>query len=329
LALTPVLGGWMHRVLADEPHLLRRVLGPVERLTYRLAGCDPAVPMTWRRYAGAVLAFNAAGIAVLLALLMFQSRLPFNPQGFPDVPFALALNTTISFVTNTNWQAYSGESTLSYLSQCAGLTVQNFVSAATGLAVLLALARGLASRGGGTLGNFWADLVRITLYLLLPLSAVLAVVLVGQGVVQSFAPYVPAVGMEGGAFEVPLGPAASQIAIKQLGTNGGGFFGTNSAHPFENPTPLSNFLQMLSILLLPAACVDLYGRMVGARRHAWAIFATMLVLFLATLGPGLYGEYQSNPVLGGQPQLEGRKPASGSRTACFGRGRPPPPRTGR
>lgn len=265
-ACTPVLGGFMAKVLAGERTPLTAWLAPLEGWIYRAAGCDPQTEMRWTTYAGALLAFNGAGFLAVLGLQLAQGVLPLNPQHLPRVPLGLALNTAVSFVTNTNWQAYSGEATLSYLTQMLGLTVQNFVSAATGIAVLLALTRGLARRGLTTVGNFWADVVRAVVYVLLPLSVVLAGLLVTQGVVQTLSPYVTATTLEGGAQIIPLGPAASQVAIKQLGTNGGGFFGANSAHPFENPTPLSNFLELLAILLLPAALTSTYGRLVGSRR---------------------------------------------------------------
>ena len=233
------------------------------------------------------------------------------------MPFVLALNTTISFVTNTNWQAYSGESTLSYLTQFLGLTVQNFVSAATGMAVAVAMARGFVRRQSSSVGNFWADLVRSVLYILIPLSLVLAIVLVGQGVVQTFAPYVEAHTLEGATQVIPLGPAASQIAIKQIGTNGGGFFGVNSAHPFENPTPLSNFLQMLSILLIPAALVYSFGKMVGDRKQGWSLYAAMMVLFLGGLAVSLFFEFQPNPSLGGLPYFEGKETRLGIATSSL------------
>lgn len=288
---TPLLGSWLAAVLRGEPPPWLRWLAPLERALYRAAGVDPAAEMTWSRYAGALIVFNLLGGAVVLALQLLQAHLPLNPQGFPAVPLGVAVNTAVSFLTNTNWQAYSGESSLSYLTQMAGLGVQNFLSAATGLAVLAALARGFSRKSAAGLGNFWADIVRSTLYVLLPLSLVFAVVLVSQGVVQSFAPYPTATTLAGTAQVIPLGPAASQIAIKQLGTNGGGFFGVNSAHPFENPTPLSNFLQTLALLLLPAACVYAYGMLVGAKRHAWVLFAVMLVFFLGALGLSLWSEY--------------------------------------
>ncbi|HEU5071242.1 MAG TPA: potassium-transporting ATPase subunit KdpA [Verrucomicrobiae bacterium] len=307
VALTPWHGEFLARALTGERHLLSRLLGPIEQFIYRLAGVDPGREMRWTEYAAALLWFNLAGVVFLFLLQWGQGVLPLNPQHLPAPAWHLAVNTAVSFVTNTNWQAYSGEVTLSYLTQMLGLTVQNFVSAATGIAVLLALTRGLARKSTQTLGNFWADLVRATLYVLLPLSLVLAVVLVGQGVVQSFSPYANVTTLEHAHQLVPLGPAASQIAIKQLGTNGGGFFGANSAHPFENPTPLTNFLEMLAILLIPSAMCLTYGRMVGSRRQGWAIWAAMMVLFLAGLGLALWAEYQPNPALAGLPNLEGKE----------------------
>ena len=290
VAATPLLGRWLADVLAGHVPAWLRWLTPVERAIYRIGGVAPAAEMTWRGYAGALLLFHGAGFVGLLALQLAQSHLPLNPAGLGPVPLGVAVNTAVSFITNTNWQAYSGEATMSYLTQMAGLGVQNFLSAATGLAVMAALARGLTRKSATTLGNFWADLVRSTVYVLLPLSLVLAVVLVSQGVVMSFAPYATATTLDGVQQVIPLGPAASQIAIKQLGTNGGGFFGLNSAHPFENATPLSNFLQTLAILLLPAACVYAYGRMVGARRHAWVVFGVMLAFFAGALTLSLWSE---------------------------------------
>jgi len=279
----------------------------IEGWVYRVAGTAPDKEMRWTEYAGALLWFNLAGLLLLLGLELTQSWLPFNPAGLPNVPWPLALNTAVSFVTNTNWQAYSGEAVMSYLTQMFGLTVQNFASAATGMAVLLALARGMARRSAATVGNFWADLVRCILYVLLPLSLAFAFVLVAQGVVQTLAPYVDVTTLEGVKQVVPLGPAASQIAIKQLGTNGGGFFGTNSAHPFENPTPLTNFLEMLAILLLPAAQVFMFGHMIGSRKHARALFSAMLVLLLAALGVAVWSECRGNPAFANLPLMEGKE----------------------
>ena len=306
IALTPLLGMFMARVFEGKRHPLF-FLKPVERALYKLAGVDEKREMRWTDYLGALLVFNLLGFLAVLGLQLFQARLPLNPQSLPNVPFWLALNTAVSFMTNTNWQAYSGEATLSYLVQMLGLTVQNFVSAATGMAVLLALARGLSRRCADTLGNFWADLVRTTVYVLLPLSFLLALVLVGQGVVQTFAPYVSVTTLEGQQQIIPLGPAASQIAIKQIGTNGGGFFGVNSAHPFENPTPLSNFLEMLAILLIPAAQTYTFGLMIGRRRHGWALFAVMLILVLGGFAIAWWAETSINPVTGLSAWMEGKE----------------------
>ncbi len=293
LATTPLLGRWLAGVIEGNPPAWLRWLAPVERVLYRIGGVRADEDMTWRAYARALVAFNLLGGLAVLGLQLAQAHLPFNPQGFGAVPLGVAVNTAVSFVTNTNWQAYSGEATMSYLTQMAGLSVQNFLSAATGLAVFAALARGLRRQSAAGLGNFWADLVRTTLYVLLPLSFVLAVVLVSQGVVQSFAPYATVKTLAGAEQVIPLGPAASQIPIKHLGTNGGGFFGQNSAHPFENPTPLSNFLETFAIIALPAACVWAFGMLVGARRHALVILGVMSGFLLVALGLSLWSELAS------------------------------------
>lgn len=306
-ALTPLLGGWMARVFSGQRHLLQRLLGPAERLVYRVAGIKPDTEMTWKGYAAALLVFDFIGLAFVLALQLAQHALPLNPAGMAGVPWPLALNTAVSFATNTNWQAYSGEATMSYLTQMLGLGVLNFLSAATGIAGVLAFIRGLTRRSAATLGNAWADLTRAVLYVLVPLAFVFAVVLVSQGTPQTFSAYQTATTLEGAEQVIPLGPAASQIAIKQLGTNGGGFFGVNSAHPFENPTPFSNFLQLLAILALPAALTFTFGRMVGSARQGWALFATMIVLYSATLGMSLWSEYTPNPVIAGATPLEGKE----------------------
>ncbi len=273
LAVKP-LGHYMALVL-DGERTTR-----VETFLYRLAGINPAAPMPWTQYALAFLLFNALGTLAVYAVLRLQAMLPLNPQHFAAVEPHTAFNIAISFATNTNWQNYGGETTLSYFSQMIALTVQNFVSAASGLAVLAALARSLARRNSDSIGNFWADLVRGTLYILLPLSLILALALVGQGVIQNFSSYVP---VDGSQQVLPMGPAASQVAIKQLGTNGGGFFNVNSAHPFENPTPFSNFLQVLSILLIPAALCYTFGHMVRDKRQGWALLAAMLLIFVPLL----------------------------------------------
>ncbi len=300
LALVKPLGWYMARVYSGHAPGAERLLGPVERALYRVAGVRADASMGWRQYAGAVLLFNLLGFAAVYALQLFQASLPANPQRLADVESGSAFNTAISFVTNTNWQGYSGEAAMSYATQMLGLCVQNFLSAATGMAVLVALVRGLSRKTAAGLGNFWVDMTRSTLYILLPLSILLAVVLVSQGVVQSFKPYqqVALVAGEPGAVQtLPLGPAASQIAIKQLGTNGGGFFGVNSAHPFENPTNLSNFLQCLAILLIPAALCWSFGEMVRDRRQGWALLGAMAAIFLALLVGAACFEQAGNPAL--------------------------------
>jgi K+-transporting ATPase ATPase A chain len=305
LAVTAPLGRWLASVLNGAPPAWLRWLAPFERVVCRLGGVRTDMDMTWRDYVTALIVFNLLGGTLVLVLQLTQGHLPLNPQNFGPVPLGVAVNTAVSFLTNTNWQAYSGEASLSYLTQMTGLGVQNFLSAATGLAVMAALARGFSRKSAAGLGNFWADIVRSTLYVLLPLSLVFAVVLVAQGVVQSFAAYPIATTLAGAEQIIPLGPAASQIAIKQLGTNGGGFFGVNSAHPFENPTPLTNFLQTLAILALPAACVYAYGLLVGARRHAWVVYGVMLAFFTVTLGLSLWSEYAAPGSVG--LALEGKE----------------------
>ena len=307
IGLTPFIGGWMARVFKGERHFLQVPLGWMEKLIYRLGGVDPTEEMSWWQYAKIVLAFNLIGFLALLGLQLTQAWLPLNPAGQSNVELGLAVNTAASFVTNTNWQAYSGENTMSYLTQMMGLGVQNFFSAATGIVVLLALIRGLTRKTSTTVGNFWADLVRTSVYVLLPLCFILALALASQGVVQTFSAYPTATTLEGASQQIPLGPAASQIAIKQIGTNGGGFFGQNSAHPFENPTPLSNFLELLAILLLPAAIVYTYGVMVGDRRQGWSIYWAMFVIFIAGLGVALWAEYQPNPAMDSLNWMEGKE----------------------
>jgi K+-transporting ATPase ATPase A chain len=293
----PWLGRFYYRIMEGERTFLTPVLGPVERMCYRLSGVDPKTEQSWKTYALALLAFNLAGFILLFAILLFQGALPLNPQQLPGMEWSLAFNTAMSFVTNTNWQSYSGEASLSYLSQMVGLTVQNFVSAATGIAVLVAFCRGISRRSTQNLGNFWADMTRATLYGLLPLCLVLALFLVWQGVPQTFAHYVDAVTLQGTNQSIPLGPAASQIAIKQLGTNGGGFFGVNSAHPFENPTAWSNLFELVSIILIPVALVFTFGHYVKDMRQSKAIMACMLTLFLIGGATAMWAEYQPNPTL--------------------------------
>jgi K+-transporting ATPase ATPase A chain len=376
IGLTPILGRFMARVFQGQKTFLHPLLQPVEKLVYWAGGVEEQAEMSWKTYFLAVLLFNVVGLLSLMGLLMTQKWLPLNPQQLDNVPWALALNTAISFITNTNWQAYAGESTMSYFSQMAGLAVHNFLSAATGIAVLLAVTRGLKRASAATLGNFWVDLTRSTLYVLLPLSVALATALSAQGVVQNFKPYATASLMESFTAQVqtndakgqpimtnvavtvsaqvldaqgkavmsngapvmadvlqkdakgnvmmtnvpvmveaqvttqtiPTGPAASQIAIKHLGTNGGGFFGQNSAHPFENPTPLTDFLEMLGLIIIPAGLVYAFGVMIGDRRHAWCLFGVMLVLLAGEFALAWHAESQPNPVLAGAgPLLEGKE----------------------
>jgi len=326
VALVKPLGGYMARVYQSEPCGLDRILGPLERFIYRMLGIRHEEEMSWKAYAGSAILFELAFFFFLYMILRLQGLLPLNPQGFPGVTPDIAFNTAVSFVTNTNWQAYGGESTMSYLTQMMGFGVQNFVSAAQGMAVLVALIRGFTRRIAITIGNFWVDITRSILYILLPLSLIMAVLLVSQGVVQNFSPYKnvpllqtitydnPKLDADGKTVmsadgkpvtesaqateqTLPMGPAASQIAIKQLGTNGGGFFNVNSAHPFENPTPLSNFLEGLAILLIPAALCYTFGSMVGDKRQGWALLAAMFVIFIPLLILCYSGEQVGNPLL--------------------------------
>jgi K+-transporting ATPase ATPase A chain len=326
LLLVKPLGSYMALVFADAPNRVTRLGARVEHGIYRLCGIQPAEDMGWKRYALAMLVFNVLSLLAVYALQRLQPWLPLNPQHFAAVSPDSAMNTAISFATNTNWQGYGGESTMSYLTQMLGLAVQNFLSAATGIAVLVAVIRGFSRRSAKGLGNFWVDLTRSTLYLLLPLSLLMTLLLVSQGVVQNFRPYVdvpvlqtgtvsepvldaagnPARDVAGTALmkpvpvatqTLPMGPAASQIAIKQLGTNGGGFFNANSAHPFENPTPLSDFIELLAILLIPASLCYTFGAMVGDRRQGWSLLAVMLVIFIPLLLACTAAEQAGNPLL--------------------------------
>jgi len=271
-------------------------LAPVERVIYRVSGIDPREDQHWTRYTVSMLVFSAASMLLTYAVLRLQHLLPLNPQGMGAVVDRQAFETAASFTTNTNWQSYSGETTMSYLSQMTQLTFHNFASAATGIALAMALVRGIVRRSAGTLGNFWTDLVRGTLYLLLPMSLVLALVLTQQGVIQNVSHYVTATTVEGAKQVLAMGPVASQEAIKELGTNGGGFFNANSAHPFENPTPLTNLLEMLAILAIPSALTYAYGRMARNQRHGWAIWAAMYILFLAGVTTVYRAEARGNPI---------------------------------
>ncbi|WP_260512739.1 potassium-transporting ATPase subunit KdpA [Serratia fonticola] len=293
LVLARPLGSFIARLIEGEP---LPVLRHVEAAVWRCCGNDTA-EMTWWQYALAILWFNILGLVLLLVLLMAQGSLPLNPQGFPGLSWDLAFNTAVSFVTNTNWQAYSGENTLSYLSQMAGLTVQNFLSAATGIAVAFALIRAFARRSSATIGNAWIDILRITLYVLLPLSLLIALFFVSQGTLQNFLPYLHVTTLEGAQQTLPMGPVASQEAIKMLGTNGGGFFGANSAHPFENPTVLTNFVQMLAIFLIPCALCFAFGQVAGENRQGHALIWAMALIFIVAVIVVMNAELAGNPHL--------------------------------
>ncbi|RDI98363.1 potassium-transporting ATPase subunit KdpA [Dyella solisilvae] len=328
LVLVKPVGSYMALAFSDTPNGVTRFGGGVERVLYRLAGVDAEQQMGWRKYALAMLLFNMAGMLAVYALSRLQQWLPLNPQHFDALAPDLAVNTAISFITNTNWQAYGGENTMSYLTQMAGLAVQNFLSAATGIAVLVAVVRGFTRHSADSVGNFWVDMTRSTLYVLMPFSFVIALLLASQGVVQNFKAYVDVPLMQnttavetvkdaaGNTVKdaagkdvtkesvvttqtLPMGPAASQIAIKHLGTNGGGFFNTNSAHPYENPTPFSNFIEMLAIFLIPGGLCYTFGSMVGDRRQGWAILATMLLIFVPLAFGAIAAEQAGNPALHG------------------------------
>jgi K+-transporting ATPase ATPase A chain len=306
LILVKPLGSFMAKVYQGERTFLSPALGPAERLIYRIIGVKPEEEMDWKTYAFAMLMFSLVGLITLYGLQRLQSILPLNPQNLSAVAPDLSFNTTVSFNTNTNWQSYGGETTMSYLTQMIGLAVHNFLSAAIGMAVLIALIRGFVKHSAQTIGNAWVDMTRSMLYILIPLSLILAIVLVSQGVVQTFGasqkatllqPTQDANGQTVTEQAIAVGPAASQIAIKQLGTNGGGFFNVNSAHPFENPTPLSNFLEMLAILLIPASLCYTFGKMVKDTRQGWALLTAMTLIFVVMLSIAVWSEQSGNPVL--------------------------------
>ena len=322
LVATKPIGLYMARVFERERTWLDPILCPIERLIYKLTGVDATEEMPWTVYGMAVLGFSLVSMLVLYLIERTQAWLPWNPQHLPNVPAALALNTAASFTTNTNWQSYTPETTMSYLTQMAGLAYHNFASAALGMAIAMVLIRGIARREQKTLGNFWADMTRATLWVLLPGALVLALALVSQGVIQNFRPYdtaklvqpqpatqtTPAITTQ----TIAQGPVASQEAIKELGTNGGGFFNANSAHPFENPTPLTNFLEMLAIILIPAGFTATLGRLTGSPRHGWAVFAAMAVLFFAGLATAYWAEAQPNPLLHHVDQRASKLQAGGN-----------------
>jgi len=294
-AISVPLGLYMARVFSHEHTFLDRVLTPIESLIYRICGINPEVEMGWAAYAISMLAFSLISMIFLYGLQRLQYYLPLNPQGLPGVPPGLAFNTAASFTTNTNWQAYSGEQTLSYLTQMVGLTSHNFLSAAAGIAMAAAVIRGFARRSATTIGNFWVDLTRTTLWVLMPISLIFALVLVWQGVPDNLSPYVNATTLEGATQSIAEGPIASQEIIKELGTNGGGFMNANSAHPYENPTPLTNMLELLAIFAIGAGLTHTFGKMVGDRKQGWALFAVMSILFLAGVAPTVWAEQHGNP----------------------------------
>jgi len=304
--LTPLLGSYMSFVFQKQN------FGYFEKGIYRLCSIQPEKEMTAIEYGKSLFFFNGLGFLTLFFLLLFQHLLPLNPQHFPGVQPDLAFNTAMSFVTNTNWQAYSGETTLSYLSQALGLTVQNFLSASTGMGAMLALIRGITRKTTDTVGNFWVDLVRAVVYIFLPLSILLSLILVYEGSVQTFSPYVEVITLENQKQKIPLGPVASQIAIKQLGTNGGGFFGANSAHPFENPSGLTDFFETLAILLVPAALTYTFGKMIKNIKHGWALFIVMFSLWGIGLGIAFVSEGYHNPLFDVLPVLEGKETRIGN-----------------
>jgi K+-transporting ATPase ATPase A chain len=303
LALTKPLGVYMFTVFEGEQQPRPRVFGPFERACYRLCGVDPKREQSWQEYTLALLLFSALGVLVTYAIQRLQSVLPLNPQGFPAVPADLAFNTAASFTTNTNWQAYSGETTMSYLTQMAGLAWHNFTSAAAGIAVAVALARGLTRHPKPdeprTIGNFWVDLIRSIVYVLLPICIPVGLLLVALGLIQNFAPYIEVTTLEGAKQILAMGPVASQEVIKEFGTNGGGFFNANSAHPFENPTPLTNFMEMVLIFIIPAGLTYTFGRMARDQKQGWTIFAAMAALFLVGVSTAYYAESTGNPVANG------------------------------
>ncbi len=305
--LTPLVGGFMANVFSGEKHLMKPIFGKLENRVYKVCRIDPSGEMNWKEYTLALLAFNLVGFILVFIFQEMQRYLPINPRHLPAVSWDLAFNTAVSFVTNTNWQSYAGETTMSYFVQMLGLTVQNFLSAATGIVVVLPFIRGIVRKKTDAIGNFWVDVTRTTLYILVPLSVFLAMVLVGEGTVQTLSNYRNVQTLGGQEQVIPVGPAASQIAIKQLGSNGGGFFNMNSTHPFENPTPLTDFLEMLSILLIGSGLVYTYGKMIGSMRQAFVIWSVMMAMFIGMLSVSLYSEWKFHPAYVSTPTMEGKE----------------------
>jgi potassium-transporting ATPase potassium-binding subunit len=308
-AITKPLGSYMYRVFEGDRQPLPRLLGAIERLLYKLCGVDPKQHQDWKQYTLAMLVFSAITLLLTYGIQRLQQVLPLNPQNFPPVVPDLAFNTAASFTTNTNWQAYTGESTMSYLTQMAGLAWHNFLSAAVGIGIALALARGITYRlrpeAPKTIGNFWCDLIRSIVYVLLPISIPVALLLVSQGVIQNFSSYIEVTTLEGAKQTLAMGPVASQEIIKELGTNGGGFFNANSAHPFESPTPLTNFIEMLLLFSIPAAMTYTYGRMAGEQKQGWVLFAAMALIFVVGVWVAYYSEAQGNPLMRGMAVDQG------------------------
>lgn len=307
VAFTPPLGAFMAKLAEGKRTFLHPILGWLEKLCYKLSGVNPEVEMDWKGYSKATFAFSLVCLVAGVAALMFQSHLPLNPTGLPNLSWHLAFNTAVSFGTNTNWQSYGGESTMSRFNQMAVLAVQNFVSAAVGIAVVFAMIRGLRNKASKSLGNFWADITRVTVYLLLPLSLIFALVLVQQGVPQTHAADLKVKTVEGADQVIALGPVASQIVIKNLGTNGGGYYNANAAHPYENPTPWSDTLEVLAIILISSSLCWTYGLMVGNRKAGVALWAAMTILFTASLATAFWAEYQPNPAQGEHRAMEGKE----------------------
>lgn len=307
LALTPLLGNYLASIYNPKPPRSHPFLRKIERICYRMGGVSPKHEMSWTEYGKALLCFNLLGFLAVFLLQLTQASLPLNPQNFPAITWDQAFNTAVSFTTNTNWQSYAGESSLSYLTQMLGLTVQNFLSAATGMAVLVALIRGFTRNSMETIGNFWSDLIRTLIYVLLPLSLILALVLISEGVIQNISPYVTVTTLEKEHQTIPMGPVASQVAIKQLGTNGGGFFNANSAHPFENPTNLTNFLETIALILIPGATVFMYGKKIDSPKHGWQLLMVMGVLWVIGIVISYISEQQQNPMFEAYPPMEGKE----------------------
>ncbi len=309
--LTPLIGKYMYNVFWERKNILTKIFGKPEKIIYKLLRIDPDAEMDRKKYLWSVLIFNFFGFLFLFLLQIFQKWLPLNTQGLPGVSPDLAFNTAVSFMTNTNWQSYAGENTFSYLTQMLGLTVQNFLSAATGIAVFLVLVRGIKNKLDDKLGNFWKDITKITLYILIPFSVIVATLLLSQGVIQNFSSYGILNTVEGQQQIIPLGPVASQIAIKQLGTNGGGFFNANSSHPFENPTPFSNFIEVISLIIISASLTYTYGLMIGSKKEAWILFGVMLFFLLIGIAVSLYSENLFNPILRTSSNMEGKELRNG------------------